>query len=142
MPMTPLGPIYSPQEAGQALKRLAAQNSLLSSPFIRWLLERERVLDLSGLLDAAEQRLAALRAGQGPRPELPQSGPSALVGPGMSFEAAPPVMFSDLMGRLQSLLANRTQPQPHMVPPSIRDRVFPPSQRLIPPGPTLPGRPF
>lgn len=139
MPVTPLGPIYAPQQAGQALKAQAAQQRLLSSPFIRWLLEQERVLDLSGLLGVAEQRLAALRSGQVPRGSAPiQPG----MTPGVSFEEAPPQLFGDLMSQLQALLANRTRLQPFMVPPSIRDRVFPPSQRLIPPGPSMPGRPF
>lgn len=142
MPMTPLGPIYGPQQAGQALKGLAAQERFLSSPFIRWLLEQEQMLNLSGLLEQAGQMLEQMRAGQAPAEPLPPFTQALFGSPGVSFETASPETFRDLVGQVQAMLQNRTRLLPHMVPASIRDRVFPPSQRLIPPAPRGPGQPY
>lgn len=140
--MTPLGLIYNPQQAGQALKGLASQERFLSSPFIRWLLEQEQTLNLSGLLEQAGQILEQMRAGQTPQEPLPQLLQALRGTPGASLETAPPQLFSDLAGQFQQMMQGRLRFLPYMVPPGIRDRVFPPSQRLIPPAPWSPGHPY
>lgn len=142
MPMTPLDPIYSPQQAGQALKGLVAQERFLSSPFIRWLLEQEQTMNLPGLLEQARQKLEDMRTWQVPEQPLPPLTQGMQGQPGVSNETAPPQLFRDLLGQLQAILQSQMSLQPYMLPVGIRDRVFPPSQRLIPPAPRGPGQPY
>lgn len=142
MPMTPVGPIYSPADARLALYNIAQQSRLLSSPFIRWLLENQRMLGTEGVLS---QALPILREALVTTPggaALPPMSQALFGSPGVSFEQASPQQFRDLVNRYQSIVAGSRRLLPTMLPPGIREQVFPESQRLIPPGATMPGRPF
>ncbi|MCX2726004.1 hypothetical protein OO015_00585 [Thermomicrobium sp. 4228-Ro] len=126
------------------------QNQLLSSPFIRWLLENQRMLNAEGTFN----RFATILQGmleQGAQAGLATPSPTGtpalatttMAGaPGISMEQASADYFRNLTKQLQTMLANARRLQPYMLPPEIRDRVWPPETRMIPPSPMVPGKPY
>jgi len=105
---------------------------LLSSPFIRWLLQNQEMMNSAGALDL----LALLQA-------LQQSSPAGMMGPasmmvpgapGMSPEQAGIQEFRDLPMMLQMALAQAGRMPPAMAPAQMPSRQMPPM--------TMPGRRF
>jgi len=103
---------------------------LLSSPFIRWLLQNQEMMNSAGALDL----LALLQALQQPMP-AGTMGPAPMMlpgAPGMSPEQAGVQEFRDLPMMLQMALAQVGRMAPAMGPAQMPSRQMPP----------MPGRRF
>jgi len=107
------------------------QELLLSSPFIRWLLENQEMLNGEGVLNRWFTILGAIR--EGPNPNFGMA-PVMMPGqPGVSMEQADPDQFRDLVESVQRIPANRRRLSPSMLSPGTQT-VFPAVM--------MPGRPF
>jgi hypothetical protein len=114
---------------------------MISSPFIRWLLQNQEMLGTEGVWNRLAMLLQQVME-QGPRVSMAPAPMMASEFPGVSMEQAGAESFRDLVEQVQRVLSNRRRIDPSMLPPSIRDRVWPPEMRMIPPSSLMPGRPF